>query len=170
MDVAQANYAEIVTDPDYDNLTIVPCSAHAEKALKQAAEQDKIDYPPGDDEFTITGVMSEEQEQGLDHIQAFMDAHDGTGVQQALETALFNELGVMAVFPGGTEGLADRHGNVLPDCFLVPEGATAEEFAYKIHSDIGEGFLHAYDVRAERQIGADHELHHRDVIEVVTTE
>jgi hypothetical protein len=40
----------------------------------------------------------------------------------------------------------------------VPEGATAEDFAYHIHSDIGDGLLHAKDCRAKRQIAASHEL------------
>jgi (p)ppGpp synthase/HD superfamily hydrolase len=52
---------------------------------------------------------------------------------------------------------------------VLPEGATAEEFAYHVHSDVGEGFLHAKDCRANRQISADHELDPRDVVEVVTT-
>ncbi|MFB6147293.1 MAG: TGS domain-containing protein, partial [Candidatus Nanohaloarchaea archaeon] len=43
---------------------------------------------------------------------------------------------------------------------------TAEDFAYELHSDIGEGFLHAIDVREKRQLGADHVLEHRDVIKV----
>jgi ribosome-binding ATPase YchF (GTP1/OBG family) len=168
-EAAQENYEEIRTDPDYEHVTLVPCSAHAEKALKHADEQGKIDYTPGDSTFEIAGMMSEEQEQGLEQIRDFMQDFDGTGVQQAMETALFNERGVMAVFPGGADGLGDKHGNILPDCFLLSEGATAEDFAYHIHTDIGEGFLHAYDVRDQRQIGADHELHHRDVIEVVSS-
>lgn len=168
-ETAQENYEEIVNDPDYADMTIVPCSAHAEKALKRAADQGLIDYTPGDATFEVTGTMSVEQEQGLDQVQEFMDRFDGTGVQQVLEMALFDELGLIAVFPGGVEQLADEKGNVLPDCFLLPQDATAEDFAYKIHTDIGEGFLHAYDVRDERQVGADHELAHRDVVKILSS-
>lgn len=166
---AQENYADIRNDPEYDDLTIVPCSAHAERALKRAEEEGVIDYVPGDSEFERKSDVSGEQSRGLEKIANLTEQYDGTGVQQALETALFDELGLIAVFPGGTDGLKDEHGNVLPDCFLLPGDATAEDFAFEIHSDIGEGFLHAIDLREERQIGAAHHLSHRDVIEVVSS-
>lgn len=165
---AQENYNEIKDDPEYDHLEIVPCSAHAEKALKNAAEQNKIEYVPGDGDFEILEDLGGKQRKGLEEIREFIREYGGTGVQQALESALFDELGVIAVFPGG-EKLEDEHGNTLPDCFLVPGGSTAEDFAYEIHSDIGEGFLHGKDIREMRQIGADHKLSHRDVIEIVTS-
>jgi hypothetical protein len=53
--------------------------------------------------------------------------------------------------------------------FLSPADATAGEFAYHLHSDIGDGFLHAIDCRDSRQAGADTVLDHRDVVEVVST-
>jgi ribosome-binding ATPase YchF (GTP1/OBG family) len=165
---AQENYEEITSDPEYEDLTVIPASAHAEKALKNAAEKDAIDYYPGDEDFEIKADLPEEKEQGLEKIRDFMQNYGGTGVQKAMETALFDELGVMAVFPGGADGLGDEHGNILPDVFLVPENSTAEDFAYTIHSDLGEGFLHAIDCRENRQIGSDHELEHLDVIEVVS--
>ncbi|NIC00058.1 redox-regulated ATPase YchF [Halobacterium sp. R2-5] len=166
---AQANYEEITNDPDYEHLTIVPTSAHAEKALKQASEGGVVDYLPGSDDFEITGDVGDEQAAGLESIREFLDEFGGTGVQQALETALFDELGVVPVFPGSANGLGTTDGRVLPDVFLLPAGATAEEFAYHVHSDVGDGFLHAKDCRANRQIAADHELDPRDVVEIVTT-
>jgi len=65
--------------------------------------------------------------------------------------------------------LEDRDGNVLPDCFLLRENATALDFAYRIHKDIGEGFVKAIDVKTKRTLGKDHLLKHRDVIEIKTT-
>lgn len=163
---AKKNYREVKQDPDYSDLTIVPCSAHAEKALKNAAESGVVDYSPGDTEFSIVEDVSGEQKEGLEEIRGFVEEYGGTGVQQVLETALFDELGVIAVFPGGTDGLEDEHGRVLPDCFLLPQGATAEEFAYKLHTDIGKGFLHGIDVREQRQISGGQELEHLDVVKV----
>ncbi|PSG99108.1 MAG: GTPase [Nanohaloarchaea archaeon SW_7_43_1] len=165
---AQKNYEEIINDSEYEDLIIIPCSAHAEKALKNAAKEDAVDYYPGDEDFEIRTELSEEKEKGLEKIRDFIQNYDGTGVQEAMETALFDELGVMAVFPGGADGLGDEHGNILPDVFLVPEGATAEDFAFTIHSDLGEGFLHGIDCRENRQIGSNHELKHLDVVEVVS--
>ena len=166
---AQQNFEEITADPDYDHLTFVPVSAHAEKALKRADEQGAVEYRPGDADFEIVGDLADDQREGLDAIGAFVDEYEGTGVQRALEAALFDELGVVPVFPGGANGLGNERGEVLPDCFLLPEGATAEDFAYHVHSDIGEGFLHGIDCRTDRQVGADHALDDRAVIDVVTT-
>ncbi|WP_435319227.1 redox-regulated ATPase YchF [Haloarchaeobius sp. TZWSO28] len=166
---AQANWEEITTDPEYDHLTFVPASAHAEKALKNAAEQGVVDYHAGDEDFDIVADVSEEQEQGLEQIREFVTEYGGTGVQQAIETALFDELGVIAVFPGGAEAMGDEQGRVMRDCFLLPEGSTTSDFAYHLHSDIGDGLLHGLNCRTKRQIGGDTELDHREVVELVTT-
>ncbi|MFC7046730.1 redox-regulated ATPase YchF [Halobacteriaceae archaeon GCM10025711] len=165
---AQANYAEIASDPEYDHLTFVPTSAHAEKALKQAAEAGVVDYRPGDDDFDLVDEVSDEQAAGLERIREFVTEFDGAGVQAALEAALFDALDAIAVFPGSANGAGDEQG-VFRDCFVLPEGSTAEDFAYHLHSDIGDGFLHAIDARTNRQIGADHELDHREVVEIITT-
>ncbi len=166
---AQANFEAIATDPDYDHLTMVPCSAHAEKALKTAAEAGVVDYRPGDDDFEIIAEVSNAQAEGLEQIRTFLEEYGATGVQAALETALFDVLGVVPVFPGGANGLGNERGEVLPDCYLVPAESTAEDFAYSLHSDIGDGFLYAIDCRSNRQLGKDYTVEPRDVIEVVTT-
>ena len=165
---AQANWDEITTDPDYDHLTFVPTSAHAEKALKTAAEEGVVDYTAGDDDFEIVDDVSADQEAGLEQIREFVGEYGGTGVQAAIETALFDVLGSIAVFPGSANGSADEKG-VFRDCFILPEGATTSDFAYFLHSDIGDGLLHGIDCRSNRQIGSDHELDHRDVVEIVST-
>ncbi|USZ71591.1 redox-regulated ATPase YchF [Natronosalvus halobius] len=166
---AQANYDDITSDPEYEHLTIVPCSAHAEKALKSADKAGVVDYQPGDDGFEITGDISESQKEGLEQIRDFLQSYGATGVQAALETALFDVLGVTPVFPGGANGLGNERGEVLPDCFLIPPESTAEDFAYSLHSDIGDGFLYAIDCRSNRQLGKDYPVESRDVIEIVTT-
>ncbi|MEZ3114478.1 redox-regulated ATPase YchF [Halobaculum sp. MBLA0147] len=169
MDTAAAreNWREITSDPDYDHLTFVPVSAHAEKALKNAAAAGVVAYDPGDADFEVTGDLPEEKRAGLDRIREFLETFGGTGVQTAIETALFEELETIAVFPGNGSPRAD--GTFLQDCLLFPEGVTAEGFANAIHSDVGEGFLYATDARTGRQVGADTELDHRDVVEVTTT-
>ncbi|WP_435159496.1 redox-regulated ATPase YchF [Haladaptatus sp. DFWS20] len=165
---AQENYDDITSDSEYDHLTIVPASAHAEKALKNAAEQGVIDYDAGDEDFEIMCDVSEEQEEGLSQIREFVTEFGGTGVQKAIEAALFDELNLMAIFPGSANGSASEKG-VFRDCFLLPGGATAEDFAYHLHSDIGDGFLHGIDCRSKRQIGSSTELNHRSVVEIVST-
>ena len=168
---SRENFNEITEEDEFSHLEFVPCSAHAEKALKNADKKGLIDYWPGENNFDVlkTEEISDSQMKGLEEIRELLEEFGGTGVQQTLEKALFDELGVIAAFPGGSDGLGDRHGNILPDCFLLPEGSTVEDFAYTIHSDLGEGLLHGIDVRENRQVSGDHELEHRDVIEIVTS-
>ncbi len=166
-DTAQENWGEITEDPEYDHLTFVPVSAHAEKALKNANEQGAIDYTPGESSFEIVADLPAEQAEGLKQIRTFIEEFGGTGVQQALETAVFDVLSLKAVFPGSASG--NWTNGPFRDCFLLPEDATAEDFAYHLHSDIGDGFLHAIDCRNERQVGADTVLDHRAVLEVIST-
>lgn len=165
---ARANYEVITTDSEYEHLTIVPASAHAEKALKRADEQGAIEYRAGDSEFERRADLSGEQEAGLGQIEEFIQRFDGTGVQCALEAALFSELSAIAVFPGSANG-DPEDGKFMRDCFVLPESSTTEDFAYFLHSDIGDGLLHGIDCRNGRQVGAGHELSHRDVIEIVST-
>nr|WP_244605347.1 TGS domain-containing protein [Halorhabdus rudnickae] len=75
-------------------------------------------------------------------------------------------LDAISVFPGS--GAPKDDGTFLQDCFVLPDGSTAEDFAYCLHTDIGEGFLHAHDARSERQVGAETELDHCDVVEITT--
>ena len=166
-DPAQENWDEITNDPDYEHLTFVPVSAHAEKALKNAKEQDVVDYTPGEAEFEITADLPPEKTAGLEEIREFVEEFDGTGVQHALETAVFDVLGLKAVFPGSASGTWSN--GPFRDCFLLPANATTEDFAYHLHSDIGDGFLHGINCRNDRQVGADTVLDHRDVVEVVST-
>ena len=166
-ETAQDNWETVTTDPDYEHLTFVPVSAHAEKALKNGDEQGVLDYRPGDEDFEVTGDLPEEKADVLEEIREFIGAYGGTGVQSVLETALFDVLGAIAVFPGS--GAPKDDGTFLQDCFVLPDGSTAEDFAYFLHTDIGEGFLHAHDARSQRQVGAETELDHRDVVEITTT-
>ena len=94
---------------------------------------------------------------------------EGDGVQEALNTAVFELLNMIVVYPVGDEHkLTDQKGNVLPDAFLVPKGSTPRQFAYIIHTDIGDKFMHAVDARKNMRIASDHELEDRDIIKIVT--
>jgi len=67
---AKANFEAITSDPDYDHLTVVPTSAHAEKALKNGDEQDVLDYRPGDEGLRGDGGRPEEKKAaGLEQIR-----------------------------------------------------------------------------------------------------
>ncbi|NQU78528.1 redox-regulated ATPase YchF [Candidatus Woesearchaeota archaeon] len=153
--------------PDY---RIIPCSAESELALREAAKHGLIDYVPGDDSFNISesAGLNDKQKAALEFIRVnVLDKYGSTGVQQVLDSAIFDLLKYIAIFPGGVNNLADQHGNVLPDCFLLPEGSTALDFAFRIHSDIGNSFIRAIAVKTKRTVGKEHLLKHRDVVEII---
>jgi len=153
------------------NYILIPCSAEAELALKEAAKNKLINYVPGDSDFEILEreKLSEKQIKALDFIKKeILEKYGSTGVQDALDKAVFNLLKYIAVFPVANSHLKDKDGNVLPDCLLVKEGTTALELAFKIHSDIGKNFIKAVDLKTKQVIGKEHELKHRDVIEIVS--
>jgi len=78
-------------------------------------------------------------------------------------------LDLIAVYPVEDEHhLTDKKGNVLPDVFLIPRGSTAVDLAYKVHTDLGDGFIRAVDARTQRIIGADHELKNGDIIRIIS--
>jgi len=165
---AQANI-ERLKKLDY---IVVPASAEAELALRRAAEKQLIDYKPGDKEFKISQPekLSPGQIKALEAIKEKVLRTNGTtGVQEAINTAYFKLLDMITVYPvEDLEHLSDHNGRVLPDAYLVPKGTTAHQFAYIIHTELGEGFIYAVDARHKTRIGEDAILKDRDVISIVS--
>jgi len=149
---------------------IVPCSADSELALREANRAGLIEYIPGDKDFKINNSKTtEKQKQALLSIKkSVLDVYGSTGIQEILNNAVFDMLQYIAVFPAGVAKLADSKGNILPDCFLVPKGTTALDFAFKLHTDIGKNFVKAMDARTKQAVGKEHVLKHRDGIEIIT--
>lgn len=151
----------------FPHLKIIACSGVAEMALRKAARDGAIEYYPGDSDFKVLKELSEQQAKGLEFVrQNILRKFGSTGVQQTLDETVFGILGYKAIFPAGVNKLEDQHGNVLPDCFLLPSDATALDFAFKLHSDIGNNFIKAVDVKTRQLVGKDHVLKHRDAIEI----
>jgi len=152
--------------------TVIPCCAEAELALRRAAEKQLIDYKPGDGNFKITQPekLSESQTKALEIIREKILLKNGsTGVQDAINTAYFKLLSMITVYPvEDVEHLANHNGRVLPDAYLVPYGTTAHQFAYLIHTELGESFIYAVDARGRKRIGEDAVLKDRDVISIVS--
>ena len=151
---------------------IIPCSAESELALKEAAKHGLISYVPGENNFAVKDEsrLNERQKKALDFIKInVLEKYKATGVQEVLDKAVFELLKYKAIFPGGINKLQDQHGNVLPDCFLLPRNSTALDFAYKLHTDIGNHFVKAIDVKTKKPVGKEYLLKHRDVIEIATS-
>lgn len=154
--------------PKLVEIGAVPCSADSELALKSADKAGLIKYLPGDLSFEIKGELNPKQKEALDKIQETMKRLDSTGVQKILNRAVFETLGYLAIFPGGMKKLADKHGNVLPDAFLMPPNSTALDFAFRLHTDFGNNFICAYNVRTRQKVGKEYKLKNGDVIEIVS--
>ena len=149
---------------------IIPCSADSELALRQAAKAGLVEYIPGERDFKILKDLNAKQKQALDKIKKnVLEKYEfGTGVQQILNTAVFDLLKYIAIFPGSPNKLKDSKGRILPDCFLMPSGSTALDFAYHLHTDFGKNFIRAIDARTKMAWGKDHVLKHRDILEIIS--
>ncbi|CQR49885.1 MULTISPECIES: redox-regulated ATPase YchF [Haloferax] len=173
--VLVANKVDIAPPENLERLAetgkpVIAATADGELALRRAREAGIIDYHPGDDDFELVGDVSDAQRKGLERIRDLMGEHGGTGTQEAIDTAVYDVLDRITVYPVQNESKwTDGTGNVLPDAFLLPRGSTPRDLAYAVHSDIGDGYLHAVDARAKRRIAEDHELEEGDVIKIVST-
>ena len=155
---------------DFPDLNIVPCSADSELALREAARANLIKYIPGEKDFSITGGLNEKQMEALEKIKKNVLSVfvEGTGVQSVLNNAVFGLLDYIAVFPGSANKLGDSKGNILPDCFLLPPGSTALDFAFFLHTDFGKNFIKAINAKTKMVLGKDYLLKHRDALEIIT--
>ena len=165
---AWENYEKLKKEfPDY---IIVPCSAESELALKEAAKHGLIDYVPGNNDFNIIdeSKVSDKQKNALNFVKEnILKKYNSSGVQEVLNKAVFNLLEYKAIFPGGVNKLEDSEGRRLPDCFLMPKDTTALSFAFHLHTDLGENFIRAINVKTKISMKKDQALEHRDVIEIV---
>ena len=155
---------------EFPNLRIIPCSADSELALRESLKKEFIKYVPGENNFEIiSDKLNEKQVNALNFIKKeVLEKYENTGVQELLNTAIFDLLNYIAIFPGGMNNLKDKDGRILPDCLLLPNGSTALDFAFKIHTDIGNNFIKAFDVKKRIVIGKEHILKNLDVIEIAT--
>ena len=174
--IIAANKADAASDEILEKLlnmkdrTVIPTCAECELALRRADKAGLIRYSVGSSSFEILQPekLNDGQKKALHRIQEFMDRFGGTGVQRAIETAIFDILDKIAVYPVEDENkLTDKEGRVLPDAYLVPKGTNARDLAYIVHTDLGDNFIRAIDARTKRVIGHDHELKDGDVITII---
>jgi len=168
-----ANKADLCKDisiADRINGTVIPCSAESELLLRKASKANLIKYVPGDGSFEVLGDVSPQQRQALELVKAVLEKIKTTGVQSAINRAVFDVLKLITVYPVEDEAkLSNKNGEVLPDARLLPSGSTAKDLAATIHADLAKGFLHAVDVKTKQRIGADHILKDGDVIKIVSS-
>ncbi len=162
---------KIVNDIQKDTKTVI-CSAETELILKKAAKAGLVNYVVGNENFTLNEnvEVSPQQQKALDLVKTVLSKIKSTGVQSVLDSAIFDLLKLIVVFPVEDESkLCNKDGEVLPDAKLLPLNSTAKDLALTIHADIAKGFLHAINVKTKQRIGADHQLKHGDVIKIVSS-
>jgi ribosome-binding ATPase YchF (GTP1/OBG family) len=162
---AMVNYERL--KKEFPHYMIVPCSAAAEASLREASKQHLIDYIPGENDFSLTGTLTDKQQAGLKYIKEnILQKHGTTGVQDVINHAVFDLLKYKPIYPGGVGKLEDSEGRTLPDCFLMPPTTTALEFAFRLHTDFGKNFIKAINVKTKMPVGKDHILEPGSIIEI----
>ena len=162
---AQENFEKL--KEKYQNM--VPTSADSEIALKKAGEKGLVNYiPEGSFEIIDPTKLDSSQMKALETIKKeVVEKYGSTGVQTCLNKAVFEFLNYVAVYPvADSNKLTDKDGNVLPDVFLVPSGTTMKEFAFKVHTTMGEKFICGTDARTKMKLSADHKLKNKDVVSI----
>ncbi len=151
---------------------VVPTCAEAELALRRANEAGLVEYTPGDSDFTIKNPekLTKGQINALEKIrEKVFKKWGGTGLQKVLDTAFFELLDMIVAYPvEDSQKLTNHDGQVLPDCFLVPKGTTAKQFAGVIHSDLMESFIYAMNARTKMRMKDTYILEHGDIIQIVS--
>ncbi|MBO0888600.1 redox-regulated ATPase YchF [Candidatus Bathyarchaeota archaeon] len=157
---------------EFESQLVVPVSSEAEVALNRAKQKGFVEYVPGEETFRVVDEsrLTKEQSWALAYVeQRVMTKLMRTGVQFALNSAVFKLLGMNVVYPvEDPKTLADKKGNVLPDAYLAPKGYVAKDLAKEIHSDLAKRMIHAIDARSGLRLPQDYLLRDRDVISIVT--
>jgi ribosome-binding ATPase YchF (GTP1/OBG family) len=174
--IIAANKADLCKDLDIikkiPDTIVIPCSAETELLLRKAAKAGIINYKSGDEQFSIVEnkEILPQQQKALDLVNMVFSKIHSTGIQKILNTAVFDLLKLIVVFPVEDETkLTNKNGDILPDAKLLPQDSTAKDLAGLIHADIAKGFLHAIDCKTKQRIGGDHKLKTGDVIKIVST-
>ncbi len=156
----------------YSDIITVPASADSELSLRRAEQKGLIKYSPGSESFDILKPqdLNDKQKGALDFIKkGIMGEYMRTGVQFAINIAVFKLLKMNAIYPVANEAkLSDKKGRVLPDLILLKNGATVMDLAREVHSDLVKGLLYAKDLRYGLRLPTSYQLRDRDVVSLIS--
>jgi ribosome-binding ATPase YchF (GTP1/OBG family) len=156
----------------YKDVLIIPSSADAELTLRRAESRGLIKYNPGDERFEIVHQeqLNDKQKWALNFIRRdILGEYLRTGVQFAINVAVFKLLSMNTVYPvADIKKLSDKHGNVLPDVYLMESGSTTEDLARTIHTELAKGLLYAIDARDGLHLPRNYVLKDRDILSIVS--
>jgi ribosome-binding ATPase YchF (GTP1/OBG family) len=157
---------------EYKDIIVVPASADAELTLRRAETRGVIRYIPGDERFEINDQtkLNDKQKWALNFIRKdILGEYMRTGVQFAINVAVFKLLKMNAIYPvADVQKFSDKHGNVLPDVYLMRSGSSVEDLAREIHSELAKGMIYALDGRDGLRLPTNYQLKDRDVLSIVS--
>ena len=158
----------------YVDTIIIPSSTDSELSLRKAEQKGLIKYVPGSEQFEILqkDKLNKKQLDALDFItQGILGEYMRTGVQFAINVTVFKLLKMNSIYPvAHPENLSDKKGRILPDLLLLKDGATVEDLAKEIHTDLTKGLLYAKDVRYGVRLPIHYQLRDRDVVSLVSAQ
>ncbi|KER05378.1 translation-associated GTPase protein, partial [Marine Group I thaumarchaeote SCGC AAA799-E16] len=170
VDGADKNFARL--RERYNDSIVIPVSGDSEFSLRRAEQKGLIKYSPGSEQFEIlkSEELNEKQIKALDFIKkGIMGEYMRTGVQFAINVAVFKLLKMNSIYPVADETkLADKKGRILPDLILLKDGATINDLAREIHTDLTKGLLYGKDLRYNLRLPVDYQLRDRDVVSLVS--
>ncbi|PYB68228.1 translation-associated GTPase [Thermoplasma sp. Kam2015] len=141
-------------------------SAEYELAVKRARNAGMIDSVLTG--FKITGG-NQRQREALEMIDRWFRTPGVVRIHDLVEKVVKNLLHYIVVYPVYDENKwTDKAGNVLPDAYVMVEGSTALDLAFRVHTDIGEGFIRAINGRTKMILGRDYVLKDSDVIKIIS--
>ena len=156
----------------YKDVLVIPSSADAELTLRRAESRGLIRYNPGDERFEIVHQeqLNDKQKWALNFIrQDILGEYLRTGVQFAINVAVFKLLSMNTVYPvADIKKLSDKHGNILPDVYLMESGSSIEDLAKTIHTELAKGILFAIDARDGLHLPKNYILKDRDILSIVS--
>jgi len=153
---------------------IIPCSALAERVLREYHEKKIIKYISGSTKFNIIEKqkLTPNELESLNKIgEKILAKFNGTGIQNVLNYASINLANQICVYPvSDINNFSDNKENVLPDAFLVKKGMRLKNFVRdKIHSDLAEKFMFGIDAKTKKRLGENYELQDKDIVKIVTS-
>lgn len=148
-----------------DNCKLI--SAEYELALQKALDNGMIKsrIPP----FITANNLNEKQKEALKKIEDTLSLPELSRPYEILNDIVENTLDLLVVYPVADDSAwTDKNGNILPDAVLMKNGSTPLDLAYRVHTDIGEGFIKAIDCKTRMVIGKDHVLSDGDIVRIVS--
>ena len=171
IDVEGADKNFIRLQERYNDSIVIPASGDSEFSLRRAEQKGLIKYSPGSEQFEIikSDELTQKQLDALNFIKrGIMGEYMRTGVQFAINVAVFKLLKMNSIYPvADAKNLTDKRGRVLPDLILLKDGATINDLAKEIHTDLTKGLLYGKDLRYNLRLPVDYQLRDRDVVSLV---